>query len=848
MLLVDDERRCTDANPAACTLLGLPHAEIVSRRIDDFVPDEARPSFDALWRDFLNSGGQSGVSELVLDNGSRREVEVRAIANVVPGSHLSVLREINDRAASDESRGTRAQYDFLASVLGHLDEGLYVIDEHRCITFINLEGAKILQYLTPDELVGLPAHETIHYKRPDGSAFPAGECPHLEVLDTGHAIRGEDHFVRKDGSMVPVAFSTAPIPLSGGRGAVVGFRDVSERRKAEEELAHQALHDPLTGLANRQLLVDRLELGLARRSRRGGVTAVLFLDIDEFKAINDVYGHDVGDEVLIAVGQRLREALRGEDTIARALTTDTSPPARDTIGRLGGDEFVVVVEDLEDPADGASVAERILAALRAPLILGPHEISLDASVGITLVAAGKDRSPTEILRDGDTAMYAAKRAGKGRYELFEAEMRAEVIARTELLRGLRDAVEGGQLRLLYQPQVDLLSGRMTGVEALVRWEHPDRGLIAPGEFIPEAESTGMIVAIDDWVLREACTQLKAWDNAGLPPLHMAVNVSARRLVTGDLAGSVEAVLGETGVAAERLEIELTETVAVEHDAKAVEAITDVRALGVQAAIDDFGMGHSALSRLQSFPVDRLKIDRSFVASLSHGAERGSIADAMIAIGQSLGLQVVAEGVETQEHLRALRSLGCPSAQGYLFSKPVPAEEIEQLARAEVVLAPLDDSHSPAGSDLEPSSLERERLTRNLLAEIQRLTGLETTYLTRIDWDQALQQITHARNTGAMDIPEGLTVEWSDTLCRQALEQGVNYTDDVPTTFPGVQAAEELGLQTYLSVPLVNSTGDIEGTLCAASTRRVHLGPEAVQVMERCARILIQGIAAQPAGA
>ena len=609
-------------------------------------------------------------------------------------------------------------------------------------------------------------------------------------------------------------------------------------------IQHSAITDPLTGLANRQLLLDRLEHGLARRSRRGGATGVLFLDLDDFKAINDAHGHEVGDEVLVAVADRLRDALRHEDTLARSTASDTPSQPRDTIGRLGGDEFVVLLEDLNDPADGAAVAERVLAEVRAPLAVGPHEISLDASVGITLAGAGPNRSPTEVLRDGDTAMYAAKRAGKGRYELFEKDMHDQVVSRAELIRDLRGAVEGDQLRLLYQPQVDLPSGRMTGVEALVRWQHPDRGLVGPDQFIPVAESTGMIVAIDGWVLREACAQMAVWDQAGLPPLQMAVNVSARRLVTGDLAAVIEGVLRETGVAAQRLEIELTETVAVDHDAQAVAAIKRVRELGVRAAIDDFGMGHSALSRLQSFPVDRLKIDKSFVASLTHDGARGSIADAMLAIGQSLGVEVVAEGVETQEHLRALRSLGCGCAQGNLFGKPLPAAQIEHLGRDAVVLAPLDDgAPGELGAvDVEPSTVKRERLTRNLLAELQRLTGLETTYLTRIDWDQGLQEITHARNTGTIDIPEGLTVEWSDTVCRQALEQGVSYTQDVPTAFPDSDAAEALGLQTYLSVPIVDDTGTIQGTLCGASTKRVRLGPEAIQVMERFAQLITGGVA------
>jgi predicted signal transduction protein with EAL and GGDEF domain len=571
------------------------------------------------------------------------------------------------------------------------------------------------------------------------------------------------------------------------------------------------------------------------------MTGVLSLDLDDFKAINDAHGHEIGDEVLVAVGERLAAALRREDTIARGAPPARRPGPRETIGRLRGDEFVVLLETLRGPADAAAVAERILAELRTPLLVGTDELSLEASIGIAIADAAVDRPGAEVLRDGDTAMYAAKRAGHG-YEFFEAEMHDEAVARGELVRDLRSAVEHGQLRLLYQPQVDLASGEMTGVEALVRWQHPERGLMTPDQFIPVAESTGMIMAIDEWVLREACMQLRAWDEAGLARLDLAVNVSAARLGKGDLADDVESVLSDAGIGAERLEIELTETVAADDDTASVAAITQVRALGVRAAIDDFGMGYSALSRLQSFPVDRLKIDRSFVAPLTLGTERGSIAFAMIAMAQSLGLGVVAEGVETQEHLRALRALGCPSAQGYLFSKPVGAEQIGELARASAVLAPPGDEPGAQAEDLDPSSLERERLTRSLLAELQRLTGLESTYLTRIDWSEALQHITHARNTGTIDIPEGLAVDWSETVCRQALEQGVTYTDDVPSTFPDSNAGKDLGLQTYLSVPLVNSEGGIEGTLCGASSKPVRLGPEATQVMERFGQIITQSLA------
>jgi predicted signal transduction protein with EAL and GGDEF domain len=650
---------------------------------------------------------------------------------------------------------------------------------------------------------------------------------------------------------LPIVYFASVASLSNALGAVVLalviVRLTLSLRQNTRLLAsvhRAAITDTLTGLANREQLFERLASALVRRKRHGGELAVMFLDLDEFKAINDVHGHELGDRVLISVAERLRDALRGGGTAAREPDAHPGPRTHDTVGRLGGDEFVVLMEHVRDPLHAITVADRILAEIRAPLVIDDHTLFLDASIGITLADDGDDRGPAELLRDGDTAMYEAKRAGKHRYQVFETDMHDQLVARTELIHDLRTAVTSGQLRVLYQPQVDLASGAMVGVEALVRWQHPDHGLLTPDRFIPLAESAGIIADIDDWVLRAACSQAKAWDDGGLPPLDIAVNVSSRRLTTGDLAATVAAALRETGIAARRLEVEITETAAVEHNTAAVDVLTRVRKLGVSVAIDDFGMGHSALNRLQAFPIDRLKLDRSFVAPLAQGAERGSLVEAMIAMGQGLGLHVIAEGVETYEQVHALRALGCPTAQGYLFSKPVPGATIERLASAREPLAPLGVEAAELGlAHVEHSPASRERLVRSLLAELQRITGLETTYLTRVDWPNALQHITHARNAGAIDIPEGLSIDWADTVCRRALEQGVKYTDDVPGTFPDSEAARERGLQTYLSVPITRADGSIEGTLCGASSQALRLGDDAIQLMEHVAEIIAQADAA-----
>ncbi|MGY1828914.1 putative bifunctional diguanylate cyclase/phosphodiesterase [Geodermatophilus sp. SYSU D01180] len=499
----------------------------------------------------------------------------------------------------------------------------------------------------PTDLTRLPpgSHERRH-RRKDGSAFDA--------LVTFSLIRDED------GTPTGIAGITRDIT---GRK-----RDEAEARAAARqlerqagELARMALHDPLTGLANRALMQDRLEHALAdRRARRH---AVLLLDLDDFKAVNDVAGHEAGDAVLVAVARRLEASVRPADTVAR----------------LGGDEFVVLMEDVEGRRDVVTVAERLLGALRRPVGWGGEEFTVGGSVGVTFTDAADRRGMDDLLRDADLAMYVAKSGGKNRVRVFERGMREEVAAQDELVRDLRAAVGSGELRVLYQPQVDLRSGAVTGVEALARWQSHTRGLVEPAGFIPVAEASGVIDAIDDWVIGQACAQLRAWDDAGLPPLRVAVNVSPRRLATGDLAVSIAAAARDAGVDPGRLEIEVPEAVAAGPDAAA--GIREVRALGVHVAIDDFGTGASSLSRLQDLPLDRLKIDPSSVALLAAGAAAGSVADAVIALGNSLGLQVVAEGVEQPAQLAALRSLGCDAAQGHLFGSPVPADTVERLVRA-----------------------------------------------------------------------------------------------------------------------------------------------------------------------
>jgi diguanylate cyclase (GGDEF)-like protein/PAS domain S-box-containing protein len=457
-------------------------------------------------------------------------------------------------------------------------------------------------------------------------------------------------------------------------------QDVTSQREAAEALSQLALHDPLTSLPNRSLFMDRLGQALRRLDRRDRVLAVLFVDLDRFKAINDRFGHAAGDETLLAVGGRLREVLRPHDTVAR----------------LGGDEFVVLCEDLEDDRAAVRVAERVLAALDSPIGGRDRQLTCSASIGIALTRRS-DTTPDALLRDADMAMYRAKETGRNRIEVFDNSARIRSQARVQTAEELRLAVDSGQLRVVYQPIVHLGQATPAGVEALVRWQHPRRGLLTPAEFIQVAEDTGLVVPLGAWVLRQACRDLIEILDQGTvgasPELVMSVNLSARQLNTPGLLLMVERVLSEHGLAPWRLCFEITESVLMDDVDLAIPVLSKLRELGVRLAIDDFGTGYSSLGYLRRFPVDIVKLDRAFVAGLGSDSAADAITAAVINLGHALGLSVIAEGVESEEQLTVLRALRCDRAQGYLWSAPqAPAPLAEWIAAkpsGQLELAPVD---------------------------------------------------------------------------------------------------------------------------------------------------------------
>ena len=434
-----------------------------------------------------------------------------------------------------------------------------------------------------------------------------------------------------------------------------------------EELREAAVHDALTGLPNRKLLVDRLDQALARQLRAGRGVALLFLDLDRFKLLNDSRGHAIGDQVLVTVGERLRQVVRPADTVAR----------------FGGDEFVVVCEDVDGVADATGLAGRIAAALEVPFALDGGEVFLSVSVGVSM--AGPGSSAEELLRDADAAMYRAKEQGRSRIEFFDEGMRTEAGVRLEVQNALHRAVERDELRLLYQPVIDLPTGRMVGVEALLRWAHPEQGILPPGLFVPMAEDLGLIVPIGNWVFAEAARQLAEWQRRAPhhPPLMLAVNLSTRQLREPGLVETFRRIIEETGIDPTGVCLELTETVLMEDPDLYLQPLLDLKALGLRLAVDDFGTGHASLSYLKRFPFDILKIDRSFVRGLGRDAADRAIVRGVIDMAHALDLQVVAEGIEDREHLVQLRALGCDLAQGYHFARPLPPAAISAL------LAPAD---------------------------------------------------------------------------------------------------------------------------------------------------------------
>ena len=599
----------------------------------------------------------------------RTQLDARRVRAWLKDQNAFLEAEVARRVAEnqriqDEAGRARALLDHQREmILTSAAEGIFGVDTEGVINFVNPAAAAMLGY-ERHELLGREACAIISWPGADGAGQARENCPLQASCMSGVAVCGQEEVLRrKDGLPLTAELSCMPMIENGQRtGAVVTLQDISERKRYLEQIERQSNFDDLTGLPNRNLLGDRLAHAIDCCRDEDGTLVVLALNLDRFKGINDSLGRAAGDQVLRQVAQRLSAHVQKMDTLAR----------------LDGDEFVLVTE-VGDAAAATKLAQPLLAALAPPFGAAGREFFLSGSIGIALFPKDGDDGET-LLKNAAAAMYKARAGGGDRCHFYAAEMNARSLERLDMENGLRRAIEKDELVVHYQPQLNLRSGEITGAEALVRWQHPQRGLLMPGEFIALAEESGLVVPLGEWVLRHACRQNKAWQDAGLMPITVAVNLSARQFAAQDMVALAGAVLGETGLAPHHLELELTES-AVMADADAfIRATEQLKRLGVTLSIDDFGTGFSSLSYLRRFAIDRLKIDQSFVRDITHDPHSVAIALAVISLAHSLKLSVIAEGVETEAQLNFLRLRGCDGMQGFHFSRPLPAADFGQLLR------------------------------------------------------------------------------------------------------------------------------------------------------------------------
>ena len=579
---------------------------------------------------------------------------------------LRMLQRVLDSMSEQQARARRELEQFVHGLFEQSVDGILVFDGRGQVRSGNPRAAQLL---------GMPA------------AALAGQplSRWVELPTEGHTAVGQHDtraFHGRAAKAFPCELTLSRLPVRGdGVRFVATLRDLTERRQAEQHMQRLANYDSLTGLPNRSLFRDRLRQAIERAERSGRPMALMFLDLDRFKTINDSLGHDVGDRLLQHVAATLGAALRGMDAVGRA-----GPAADDaiTVARLGGDEFTIIAEQLNEAADARRIAERVQHALQTPIQLGEHEVVVSTSVGIT-VYPDDPSPPDDLLRHADQAMYRAKELGRDQAQFFSAEMNDQAQQRLQLEAELRHALERGEFELVYQPKADLHSGRVSGVEALLRWRRAGQTVATPDVFIGVLEETGLILPVGRWVLAQATRQVCAWRHAGLPWVRVAVNLSARQFRQGDLVATVAQALEASGLPSAQLELELTESMLMGGEQQAAQ-LHRLSALGVQLAIDDFGTGWSSLSYLKRFNVDTLKIDRSFVRDTPHDAEDNAITSAVIALARSLKLRVVAEGVETDAQRQFLLDHGCDEMQGYWLSRPLTPSAFEAWWRARLPAA------------------------------------------------------------------------------------------------------------------------------------------------------------------
>ena len=647
--------RILDVNPAFVAHTGLSAVQVVGKLATDAYGAPVAPFLDVYAR--VAATRQPLEFEPYFEPmGKHFRIRVYAAEE---GQFVTVFEDITARVKAEEK--TR----IMATVFSSSNEAIVITDAANRIIAVNAAFPRLTGY-AEEEVLGC-----------DPRVLAAGNTPATtyremwEYLERDGAWQGELLDRRKDGAIYPKWLSISVVRDGAGKiiNYIGSFVDISERKASEERVRHLAHHDPLTDLPNRYSLHEWLGQTLALVLRNERRLALMLIDLDNFKTINDTLGHQTGDRLLVQVAQRLGSFVRQSDIVAR----------------LGGDEFVIVLPDVAAPADVAHVADKILAAVSAPYFIDGMELRTSPSIGICFFPDDAAASE-ELIKNADMAMYNAKAKGRGNYQFFTAAMQVAAITRLAIEADLRVALERDEFELHYQPQLDLRSARIVGVEALVRWRHPSRGLVSPLEFIPVAEEMGLIGRLGDWVLREACRQLAAWHARGLHDIHISVNLSASQFLDPQLSARIAAILASVNLDARYLDLEITESMSMKSPADTVAVMRALTAQGLSLSIDDFGTGYSSLAYLKLFPISTLKIDRSFVKDIETDPNDADICDVTVLLAHKLGLNVVAEGVETDAQLKYLLSIGCEKIQGYLISKPLPAAAAEDFMRT---MRPLD---------------------------------------------------------------------------------------------------------------------------------------------------------------
>ncbi len=689
-LVIVREDRILYANQAFSDITGYTQSEIIQvGTLFKLMSGQEQLRQVQAWKQRLSGepGPKHFETRLLHKDGRELEIEAAVTEVVINGVRQFIIigRDITQRKhAVSALRESEQKY---SELVREAPDAIISLNCEQVVEIFNPAAERVSGY-TAEQIIGKRLDE----QRLIVSSYLPKAMQEIEFVMAGRERSPfELELIWRDGWTVPLEANPRHIRRNGEIvGVQLTLRDISDRRKFEEQLAHHVLHDPLTDLPNRTLFLDRVERALARAERQKKSIAVLILDLDRFKIVNDSLGHSVGDQLLIQVAKRLQACVKPGDTVAR----------------LGGDEFTILLEDVTHITDPVHVAEAIGHNLANSFIINGHEFFITTSIGIVL-SSQAHKSPDELLRDADVAMYRAKEHGKAQYEVFDTSMNACALERLQLETGLRQAIDREELEIHYQPLIrsteyisekneyEIGMGEIISMEALVRWQHPTRGMISPKDFIPLAEETGLIQPLGDWILAKACRQLQEWLQF-LPadiPLQVNINLSARQFQHPDLVENIANLLKQTGLPAKHLKIELTETVFIEDTESTITTLYRLKALGIKLAIDDFGTGWSSLSYLKRFPIDALKIDQAFVRGLLDDPGDQAIVLAVITLARTLGLQVIAEGVECAEQMNLLNEFGCDIGQGYYFSKPIPADDMFDLLQKQYA-SPMIVSNLP----------------------------------------------------------------------------------------------------------------------------------------------------------